>query len=93
MPYSTEVMYRVVRKGEGLIDRSRRLTEDLEWLIENEERLRKEYPDKFVAIQKKSVKFSADNMEDLLSAITSSGKNASDFITHYLTKAKRTFLF
>jgi hypothetical protein len=93
MSYSTEIIYRAIPKSETrLLDRTRELTEDLKWLIDNEESLRKEYPNQYIAVKNKAVLFHASKINELFSVIEKSRGELSDFTIDYVGKEKTALL-
>jgi hypothetical protein len=68
-----------------LLKQDNRVRENYLWIFANIEELRRDYPEKYVAVENKSVKYSADTMESLISNITSNHRKVEDFVVDFVT--------
>jgi len=76
-----------------LLKSYRRLREDYLWIFSNASKLRTTYPDNYIAVENKSVKFSSESMKLLLTKIKESGEQVEDFIIEYMSTRRVNFLF
>lgn len=54
------------------------------WIFANEEELRKKYPDKYIAVEDKTVKFTGETIEEVILKIKSSDKQVDDFVIEFI---------
>ena len=79
--------------GKKLLNKHRRLRENLLWILANKEQLRSTYANKYVAVENKSVKFSDATIEGILFEIQAAGRQAEDFAIEYIGKQPHNYLF
>lgn len=75
-----------------LLEKNRRAMEDISWIFANEEKLRTEYPDKYIAVEDKKVEFYSETIEGLVSKINSSNRKVDDFSIEYIRVKPATFI-
>lgn len=76
-----------------LLKSYRRLREDYLWIFSNEDKLRTTYPDNYIAVEDKSVKFSGGSLEVVIEKIKESGEQVEDFIIEYMGTRRVNLLF
>jgi len=67
---------------EGLKDFSR----DMDWIYENQDQLRKEYPNKYVAVMNLKVIDSDPNLQNLIRKLKEKGKNPGEIPIEYISE-------
>lgn len=75
-----------------LLEKNRKISEDFAWIFSNIENLRKEFPDKYIAVEDKTVKFSAETIEALMSKIKEANRITDDFSIKYVKAEEATLL-
>jgi hypothetical protein len=76
-----------------LLKSYRRLREDYLWIFSNEGKLRITYPDSYIAVENKSVKFANGSLEVMLTKIKESGGQVEDFVIEYMGTRRVNLLF
>jgi len=67
---------------EGLKDFSR----DMDWIYENQDQLRKEYPNKYVAVMNLKVIDSDPDLQNLIRKLKEKGKNPGEIPIEYISE-------
>jgi hypothetical protein len=88
----------IKKKIDSVLDKNlqmkyRRLQQDYLWILVNEEKLRKGYPNKYIAVQNQTVGFVDDSIEGIVLKITQSGRQVEDYAIEYIGQHPVNFLF
>ncbi len=73
-----------VTLDEALLKRFYRLREDFLWILTTKKKLRKKYPNKYVAVRNRTVRFANDTIEELLAEIKTHREQVDDFAIEYI---------
>jgi hypothetical protein len=76
-----------------LLNRYRRLRQDLLWILASKEKLRLVYANRYIAVENKTVKFTDTTMEGILFEIHAAGRQVEDFTIEYIGEQPVNFLF
>jgi hypothetical protein len=68
------------------IERFCRLQTDHMWIITHKTQLRKEYPNKFVAVENQTVRFVAKDMNKLITSISKNHKPIDDYAIDFISQ-------
>jgi hypothetical protein len=68
-----------------LLKQDNKVRENYLWIFANIEELRRNYPEKYIAVEDKSVKYFADTMDSLISNITSNHRKVEDFVVDFVS--------
>jgi hypothetical protein len=77
----------------NLLKTFQRLKADYLWVLKNEEKLRKSYGNKYVAVENQTVRFVDDSIEGLTSKIIDSNGHVEDYAIQYIGKSPVNLLF
>lgn len=75
-----------------LLAKFQKIREEYEWIFENIEQLQKEYPNKYVAVKDENVKFSANNMREIISIIKNANRKTEEFVIDHIRTREVTLL-
>ena len=73
-------------KTDKLLKELKEGNENLQWLSENFERIRKEYPGKFIAIRDKRVILSSADLETLISELEKRKEDIAKLLIDFIPK-------
>ncbi len=77
----------------ALLKRFHRLQNDYNWIISHKQQLRNEYPNKYVAVENKTVRYVGDSMENLIATITKNHEQIDNFAIEYISEHQTSLLF
>jgi hypothetical protein len=72
--------------SEAELKRFCRLQADYIWILTHKKQLRKDYADKYIAVEDQSVRFIGEDINDLLQNIIKNKKQVDDFAIDYIGK-------
>lgn len=75
-----------------LVAKHNSLSSEYRWIFANTEKLRKEHPNKYIAVKNEQVVFAYDDAKRLLEKIAQTGSNPDDFAIEYIHKKPTSFL-
>jgi hypothetical protein len=70
-----------------------RLQSDYQYILSHKKQLRKDFPNKYIAVQNTAVRFIADTVEQLMAIIHANGEQVENFAIEYLSERPTSFLF
>jgi hypothetical protein len=70
-----------------------RMSDDYAWILANMEKLRKSFPDEYIAVQSKTVRFANESIQGIIRNITDSGEQVENYAIEYIGKQRVNFLF
>jgi hypothetical protein len=70
-----------------------RLQKDYKWILNHKKQLRREYPNKYVAVENEAVRYIGDTMEALMSEIAVNNEQIDNFAIEYLSEHSTNLLF
>ncbi|MDP2901003.1 MAG: DUF5678 domain-containing protein [Candidatus Bathyarchaeota archaeon] len=71
----------------------KRYAQDYNWIHDNYGDLIKKYPEKYIAVLDKNVKYVSDTIIELVSQISVKGKQPTDYAIEFITKKQRNCLY
>ena len=71
----------------------REYSEDFYWMLDNIDRLKKEFPDKYIAVKDFKVRDSDKNFLKLIKRLKSQGKNIEDYVIEFVNTGETKYLF
>lgn len=63
-----------------------RIRKNYLWIFAHIDELRKDFPDKYIAVDDEQVRFSADKIDALITEITSANRNVEDYVIEFVGK-------
>jgi hypothetical protein len=87
----------IAKKADSTLDehflkRYSRLREDFVWILANKEKLRTIYTNKYIAVENKTVRFTGDTIEELMSNIRIQNEQIDDFVIEYIGRLPANLL-
>jgi len=73
--------------------KNKKLRENYQWIFLNEEKLRKKFPNKYIAVTNKSVRFVSGSIEEMKKEIIAANKEIFNYAIQYITEKPINFLF
>lgn len=70
-----------------------RLQSDYQWIYSHKKQLRSQFPEKYIAVQNATVRYTADTIEQLMTTINTNGEQVVNFAIEYLSQHPTNFLF
>lgn len=70
-----------------------RLQNDYNWILSHIKQLRSEFPNKYIAVQNETVRFSADTVDKLIDSIRESQEQVQNFAVEYMSERPTSYLF
>jgi hypothetical protein len=70
-----------------------RLQNDYNWIISHRKQLRLDFPDRYVAVENQSVRFTGDTIEALIAEITKNNEPVDNFAIEYISEHPTSLLF
>jgi hypothetical protein len=74
------------------LNRYDRLHNDYLWILTNTDKLRATYPNKYVAVENRTVKFSSGSIGEIMAEIKASNQQVDDFAIEFIGKRPVDFL-
>jgi len=94
MADQTIMMSRPPRDEEKkLMLRIQQYSRDHDWIERNRSELLEKYPDKYIAVSKQSVRYSADSMKEIVEKIVEANESIGDFVIDFISTKKISLLF
>lgn len=78
---------------EASVKRFCRIQNDHNWIISHKKQLRQEHPNKYIAVENETVRFTGNTIEDLLSEIKTHEEQIEDFAIDFIDERPINFLF
>ncbi|XHH08596.1 MAG: hypothetical protein ACFCUE_13655 [Candidatus Bathyarchaeia archaeon] len=77
----------------ALVEKFCRLQNDYKWIISHNKKLRKEYPNQYIAVENQSVRYAEKTVEALMASITKNSEKVENFAIEYINQQPNKLLF